>query len=466
MWGPFQLASRYTSREMCPIDNSSGTQASPAHPEPLPRSLGAVALWLLCINGIIGAGIFGAPAKAELLTGDFSPWVFAMGALLIAPIMLCFAWLSARFTGTGGPMLYAGTAFGPFVGFQVGWTFYIARMLAFGANLTLLVATLEYFSPQPFGPALRVGLLFVLCAAMVWVNIAGARATMGSLGLLTLLKLLPLVAIALAGLSHLDAAVFTAAASPPPIADLGTAALLVIYAYVGFESGLVPAGEAKDPKRDLPRALLLALLISASLYVLIQIAARSLVPDLALSERPLVDAGQAMIGPAGAVIVSLAVIFSVGANLLSSIFSAPRLTYRLALDGQLPAPFARVHPTHGTPWVSIAFYGAGVFALAATGSFAWLAVLSVLARLLLYMTCVASMARIRSQPENDQHAFRLPGGPAIPVLAILVCVGLLTQVGFDSVLATGALLGVGTVLFLIAQLQHRKSPRDALGDPR
>ncbi|MFK7883848.1 MAG: APC family permease [Phycisphaerales bacterium] len=448
---------------MCPNDNSSGTEASPANPEPLPRSLGALALWLLCINGIIGAGIFGAPAKAELLTGEFSPWVFAMGALLIAPIMLCFAWLSARFTGTGGPMLYAGTAFGPFVGFQVGWTFYIARMLAFGANLNLLVATIEYFSPQPFGPALRVGLLFVLCASMVWVNIAGARATMGSLGLLTLLKLLPLVALALAGLSHLDAGVFTTAASPPPIADLGTAALLVIYAYVGFESGLVPAGESKDPKRDLPRALLFALLVSASLYVLIQIAARSLVPDLAQSERPLVDAGESMIGPAGAVIVSLAIIFSVGANLLSSIFSAPRLTYRLALEGQLPALFARVHRTHGTPWISIAFYGAGVFVLAATGSFAWLAVLSVFARLLLYMTCVASMARIRPRSEDGQRPFQLPGGPAIPVLAILVCVGLLTQVGVDSVLATGGLLAIGTMLFLIAHLRNRASSRSSTG---
>lgn len=414
-----------------------------------------VALWLLCVNGIIGAGIFGAPARAELLAGAFSPWVFAIGALLIAPIMLCFAWLSARFTGTGGPMLYAGTAFGPFVGFQVGWTFYVARMLAFGANLNLLVAAIEYFSPQPFGPAVRVGLIFVLCASMVWVNIAGARAAMGSLGLLTLLKLVPLVVLSLVGLSRLDGAVFTAVASPPPMTDLGAATLLVIYAYVGFESGLVPAGESKNPTRDLPRALLLALLLSASLYVLIQIAARSLVPDLADSQRPLVDAGEALIGPVGAMIVSLAVIFSVGANLLSSMFSAPRLTYRLALDGQLPGALARVHPTHGTPWVSIVVYGAAVFALAATGSFAWLAVLSVLARLLMYMTCVASMARIRTDTRDARRAFRLPGGPAIPVVAMLVCVGLLTRVGRDSVLATGALLAAGSALFLFARLRRR-----------
>lgn len=388
-----------------------------------------------------------------------------MGALLIAPIMLCFAWLSARFTGTGGPMLYAGTAFGPFVGFQVGWTFYIARMTAFGANLSLLVATIGYFSPQPFGPAARTGLLLLLCAAMAWNNIAGARAAVGSLGLLTLLKLLPLAALALAGLTRLDAAVFASVASPPPPADLGAAALLVIYAYVGFESGLVPAGESKNPRRDLPRALLLALLVSAALYFLLQVAARRLVPDLAGSERPLVDAGETLIGPAGAVIVSLAVIFSVGANLLSSMFSAPRLTYRLALDGQLPTPFARVHPTHGTPWISISVYAGAVFALAATGSFVHLAVISVLARLLMYMTCIVAMARIRPDTDDTRHRLTLPAGPAIPILAMLVCLGLLTQVSPDRVIATAALLAVGTVLFFIAVRRAGGTARNRTPSP-
>lgn len=426
------------------------TPVTPPSSEPLVRTLGAGALWLIVINGMIGAGIFGTPADAQQLAGDFSPWVFALGAVLIAPIMLCFASLSSAFTGTGGPILYARAAFGPFVGFQVGWAFYIARLSSFAANLNLLVTTIGYFWPETMGLSVRLGLLFLLCAVLTWVNIVGAKAAMGSLGVLTVLKLLPLIALGAVGLVNLDAAVFSSVAAPPGPKDLGAAVLLVIYAYVGFESGLVPAGEAHNPQRDLPRALLLALVVAASLYVLIQVAAQHLLPDLASSERPLVDAGRVLLGPAGAFIVILGVIVSVGGNLLGSMFSTSRITYRLALDAQLPPAFARVHPTHATPWFSVAAYGLAAFALAATGSFVWLALMSVFTRLLIYMACIAAIPRIRARTEHHAATFRLPAGPTIPAVALLVCLALLTGVGLKSVIATGCLLAVGSMLYLAA----------------
>jgi amino acid transporter len=424
--------------------------------EPLRRRLGVVALWLLIINGMIGAGIFGIPADAERLAGAFSPWVFVVCALLIAPIMLCFAQLSSRFSGTGGPVLYATVAFGPFVGFQIGWAFYIARLTAFAANLNLLVTTDAHFQPEGLGPAVRLGLLFAICASMVWVNTVGSKAAMRSLGALTALKLLPLIGLAGVGLFSLDRAVFASVASPPGATDLGAAALLAIYAFVGFESGVVPAGEAKNPQRDMPRALLLALAVSTMIYVLVQVATQRVLPDLASSERPVVDAGGALLGPTGATLVVLAIIASVGGNLVGSMFSTPRVTYRLALDGQLPWALGAVHPTHNTPWVSVLVYGAASFALAATGSFAWLAVMSVFTRLLIYITCIAAMPRVDRLTLESPDRIRLPGGPAIPVLALLVCLGLLTRVSAPSVIATAALIGVGTLLFVSAGWRGRR----------
>jgi len=256
-----------------------------------------------------------------------------------------------------------------------------------------------------------------------------------------------------------DRAVLTSVAQPPGAIDLGAALLLTIYAYVGFESGLVPAGESKTPQRDMPRALLLALMIVCAIYVLVQIAAQRLLPDLANSERAIVDAGEALLGGAGAVIVVLAIVASVGGNLVGSMFSSPRITYRLALDGQLPPAFARVHPKHQTPWVSVVVYGAASFVLAATGSFVWLAVLSVLTRLLIYMTCIAAMPRVRAAAGNEPGQIRLPGGPMIPILALLICIALLTRVGLDSVAATAALLLVGTVLYWIAAIRRRQIGR-------
>lgn len=430
----------------------------PAKHEPLVRRLGPWALWLLVINGMIGAGIFGAPAGLERLAGEFGPWVFALCALLIAPIMLSFARLSSAFSGTGGPVLYARAAFGAFAGFQVGWAFYIARLTAFAANLNLLVTTIAYFAPGPVGPGVRIGLLLGMSSLLVWINLVGVKAAMRSLGVLTVLKLLPLVALAGYGLFRLDAEVFASAASPPAAIDLGAAVLLAIYAYVGFESGLVPAGESKNPKRDMPRAIVLALVVAGVVYVLVQIATRKLLPGLADSERPVVDAGEVLLGPAGALIVVLAIIASVGGNLLGSMFSTPRITYRLALDRQLPPLLADVDPRHNAPWVSVVVYGTAAFLLAVTGSFVFLAVLSVLTRLLIYITCIAGMPRIARQSDAET-LLKLPGGPVIPVLALMVCVGLLTRVSIESVLATAALLGAGSVLFAIAIVMNRRQTR-------
>lgn len=422
--------------------------------EALPRRLSAWALWLLAINGMIGAGIFGVPAELERLAGAASPWMFVLCALLIAPIVLSFARLASGFSGTGGPILYVGTAFGAHAGFQAGWAYYVARGTAYAANLNLLVTTLAHWWPAAGGPATRIGLMLLLSMGMAWVNVAGARAAMGSLGALTVLKLAPLVGLALAGLAQLDAAVFAAAATPPSTFDLGAAVLLAIYAYVGFESTLVPAGEARDPRRDVPRALLWALGVAAALYALVQVAAQSLLPGLAGSQRPLVDAGSALAGGAGAAFVTLGIAASVGGNMLGSMFSTARISYRLALDGHLPAWFARVHPRHGTPANSVWFYAAACFLLAASGTFAWLAVLSVLVRLLLYVACIGALPRL---VRRGVAMAPLPGGSSVPLLALAVCAGLLSQVSLRAVLATLALLAVGSVLYAIAAGARRRA---------
>lgn len=419
-------------------------------PEPLKRQLSAWALWLLAINGMIGAGIFGVPAAAQALAGDFSPWLFVLCALLIAPILLCFAELASAFRGTGGPVLYAQTGFGRFVGFQAGWAFYVARLTAFAANLNLLVVSIGFFWPTANGPAVRIALLALVTAAMIWVNIAGARAAMASLGGLTALKLLPLLALALYGATQIDASTLSSGLAPPPASELGAALLLVIYAFVGFESSVVPAGEARNPQRDMPRALLWALFVAAALYALIQLGALAILPDLASAERPLLAAGEALLGPVGALLVAIGILTSVGGNLLGSMFSTSRISYRLGLDGQLPGWFAQVHPRHLTPANSVLCYGLASFALAASGSFVWLAVLSVLTRLLLYLTCIAAMPAVRRQA-GARQSFRLAAGWTVPGLAVLVCLGLLSQVDWRSVLATLALLAVGSGLYALAR---------------
>ena len=420
--------------------------------EPLLRQFSAVALWLLVINGIIGAGIFGVPARAAELLGAYSPIAFVLCGLLMAPVLLCFGEVSSYFRGTGGPILYARAAFGPVVGFQTGWTFYMARMMAFAANINLLVNTLGYFIPGVDNGASRLFILFLICASLVWVNVIGARQAMQSLGILTVLKMLPLAALIGVGIWQIPPEFLPAAHELMPAGQQwGAALIILVYAFVGFESGLVPAAEARDPQRDMPRALIWALIVSTLLYGLIQSLAVATLPDLASSKRPLVDMAAVLMGPAGAALVMAGVVASVGGNVAGAMLSTPRASYMLAREGFLPRCFAGVHPVYNTPSSSVIFFGIAAFVLAAYGSFVWLASMSVLSRLLIYLLCIGAIPRLRRKFGEGEARFHLPGGYLIPILGAAVCIWLLSQVSLDAVLSTALFLAVGGVLYLVAR---------------
>lgn len=379
---------------------------------------------------------------------------------MVLPVMLCFAELASHFDGTGGPVRYVGSAFGALAGFQAGWAFYVARLTAFSANASLLVAAVGYFWAAADEPRVRVTLLFVLSAFLTAVTLVGTRRAIGSLAVLTVLKILPLVALVAFGLLRIpDAMLAAVAVTPAPDASLGAAVLLVFYAFVGFESGLVPAGEARNPRRDMPRALLWAIAGVTLLYFGLQTVSVALLPALAEAKRPLVEAGGALFGPAGAMLMMAGTVASVGGNLAGALFSTPRVTYALAREGQLPVALGYVSPRFGTPAVSIAVFGAAGFVLAAAGSFVWLAGLSVLTRVLIYIGCIAALPSLRRRSGNDPGVLRLPGGRVIPVTAVGVCLALLTQVRAADYLVTGAMLAAGSALWLVASRSGRSRRR-------
>jgi amino acid transporter len=421
-------------------------------PESLIRSLSMLGIALLMLNGMIGAGIFGLPQEAARLAGAWSPLVFLLCGVLIAPVMLTFAALASYFVGTGGPILYARSAFGALAGFQVGWAFYIARATALAANLNLLLSSATLFYEPADDGATRVVLLVLVCGGLTLVNVLGTRHAIGSVGALTVLKLLPLVALLVWGAPSIAAfATVLRDASAPTGGDTATALLLVMYAFVGFESALVPAGEARDPRRDIPRALLVTLAGVTMLYVAIQVVCVVVVPDLAGSERPVVDAATHLFGPVGAVAMTVGVVASIGGNVAGAMFSTPRMTYALAREGELPAFFAAVHPVLRTPHWSVIGFGAFVLVLAIAGSFVWLAATSVLVRLLIYLVCIAAVPRLRARHGDAPTAVRLPGGYTISAIAAGLCCWLLLQVSTQSVVATAVLLGVGLVLHRLAR---------------
>ena len=416
--------------------------------EPLVRQISATGIWLLAVNGMIGAGIFGVPAGAAALAGIYSPLIFLGCGVLLTAVVLCFAELASYFRGTGGPILYIGHAFGRFAGFQAGWGFYFARLTAFAANINLVVTSIAYFWPPAGTGFVRVLLLGLIVLLLTVPNVIGTKQGMRSIAILTLLKFLPLLLLIGAGLAWLTPSEFPVATTPfPDIENIGTAALLVVYAFVGWEAAVVPAGETRNPARDMPRALLLAMGVVTLLYVLVQAISVAVLPELAASKRALVDVGAVLLGSWGALLITVAVVVSVGGNIASTMVTAPRLTYSLAREGSLPAWFGDVHTEFRTPAHSVIVFAVLVFALSVYGGFLWLAAMSALVRVLIYMACIASMPRLRKEFGDAPERFRLPGGWLIPVTAFVVSGLLLLQIELESVLVTAAFLFAGALLY-------------------
>ena len=421
--------------------------------EKLPRKLTVWGLWLLVVNGFVGAGIFGLPGGAAALAGDYSVWIYLLCALLMLPVILCFAELGSYFKGTGGPVRYGTEAFGSFIGFQAGWLFYIARLISFSANSVLLTESIGFFYEPVSSGTGRLLALALIIGCLTLINVLGSSESIRSLALFTVLKFSVLILLVFGGLFFIGSDILPSFENPaPPISDLGAAALLLIYAFVGFEGAVVPAGEAKNPTRDMPIALLTGLGSVVLLYMLIQLVSQAAVTDLASSESPLLDASSALFGSTGAIVLMIGLVTSVTGNLVGTIFSTPRLTYALSIEGSLPKWFGVVHPKLLTPANSVIFFGVFAFIGAAAGSFTFLAAMTVLSRLFLFIITCAAVPVLRPKFKNLQQQISF-GGLIVPALGIIACIWLMFQVTFTSVWLTTAFIAAGTGLYWLGKRQ-------------
>lgn len=427
--------------------------------EKLTRALGSWGVGILVVNGLVGAGIFGLPSGAARLAGVYSPAIYLLCALLMLPIVLCFSEVASYFRGTGGPIRYADAAFGPAAGFQVGWLLYISGLGGLAANSVLLVDNVSFFWPTAATSTGRLPLLAVVWLTLIVLNVIGTVRAIRALAVLTVLKLGVLLLLVGAGIAAFGIGVAPETGSAvPSMGAIGSATLLLVYAFAGFESAVIPAGETRRPSHDMPSGLLWTLGGVAVLYVLIQIVSLRAVPDLAGSTSPLLDVADALMGTTGAVILMFGVIVSVGGNLHRGMFALPRVTYALALDHRMPAWFGTVDDRFRTPLHSIVFFGVAAFGLAAMGSFIWLAAASVVPRLIVYGVVSAATPRLRRAHVNTE-GFVLPGGATLPGIAIAVSVGLMSMATGSAFLATLLVVGAGGVLYGVTRYRNAEPRR-------
>ncbi len=238
-------------------------------------------------------------------------------------------------------------------------------------------------------------------------------------------KLIPLLLFVIAGLFFIDPARYSFAA-PPPYTAFSQAAMLLVFAYTGFEVSIISAGETRDPPRDVPFALLTGIALVVMLYVSIQLVSIGTLPALATSERPLADASRRFLGPAGALLVSVGALLSIVGTMHATIFAIPRVLYAMAEQGQLPRVFMATHRRFHTPHVAILVSAAVMLGLTLFSTFISALTISTIIRLLVYMATCAALPALRKKGGAPPPAFLVPGGPAVAVTACVLSVWLLT----------------------------------------
>jgi amino acid transporter len=416
----------------------------------LRRDIGFFGASFLVLNAMIGAGIFALPGKVAVNAGLLSPWLFLIVGVLFLSVVLTFAELASYYEKTGGPVIYATEAFGPLAGFSTGWVIYLARMTAFAANANVMAIYLGSLSEFFASDIARGTIISVVTIGLTWANLLGVKDGVRTMGVFTFLKVTPLFLLVLMGLQHVTGSTLIPAA-PFFVEELGSTTLLMIYAYVGFETVAVTAGETSRPRSTLPKALVGTVIGTGMLYFLIVLVFISVISADQYANATLIDVGRALAGPLGAFAITLAAVFSIGGNLAGSMIAAPRLIFSLAENRLLPQWFGHVHAKYATPDRCILIMGGMALVMALTGSFVKLAIASSVARLLGYIICIASLPAIRRNASDEvrKKAYRLKGGYSIPIIALAICIWLLMQSKTESWIAVSMLIAIGMFFYWI-----------------
>jgi APA family basic amino acid/polyamine antiporter len=425
---------------------------------PLVRDLRRWDLVALVINSVVGAGIFGLPAQVYALAGMSSLGAYVVAAVAIGLVVLCFAEVASRFGATGGPYLYARVAFGPLIGFEVGWLMWIARIAGFASLTNLFVTYLVFFIPAAGIDSGRVLVIVALVALLATVNVIGLRASAVTTNVLTVGKVLPLVVLVLAGVFFVDAH-----PSAPPIvtsyASFSRATLLLVFAYMGFEGAVIPSGEMRDPHRDLPFALIAGMAIVTVLYVAVQVVCIGTVPGLAQAGRPLSDAALQMFGRTGESLVAAAALVSIGGILNAILFATPRLVFAMAQAGELPAIFSLTHPRFRTPAAAIVVTAAIAGIVALFSTFLSALTISTIVRLVAYMATCAALPVLRRRRDLPPAPFAVPAASVVCASAIALSMWLLSTSPLNEVRLATMFVLLGAGIYFVSRTAETRRTR-------
>ncbi|HEV3460022.1 MAG TPA: APC family permease [Thermoanaerobaculia bacterium] len=452
-----------------------------------PGLLRAVSRWqivALVLNDVIGSGVYLLPAGAAALLGGASVAAVVLAGLAVLLVVLCFAEAASHFDQPGSAYLYAREAFGELIGFEVGWMTWLARVASVASLAVAFAQALGYLWPEARAGWGRDVAIVLPVLALTALNVVGIRSGVRTAVLLAIAKIAPLLVFVAAGTvfalrgggaaavggavgaAAAGGAVGTAAAGGAAGAaggaagwhQVGAAALLLLYAYAGFENTAAAAGEYKNPRRDVPFALLAQIGMVTVLYAWVQWVALATLPGLAASATPLADAARRFLGPWGGWLLTIGATLSILGTNGNTVLTGPRYLFALARGGYGPRLLGSVQPRFRTPAVAVVVQTVIALPLALSGTFTGLAALSVVARLATYVGTAAAVPVLRRKLGSRPGAFRLPGGPLVPTAAVLICIVFAASATPRDLIAGVVALAVGLAVFKL----RRRAPGSSL----
>jgi APA family basic amino acid/polyamine antiporter len=407
------------------------------------------------INGIIGTAVFILPGTLGGKLGWLSLVAWVVAAMLSGSIILCFAEVASRFSGTGGAYLFTQAAFGRFVGLQIGWVSYFVRIITGAVQSNLFATYLAEFWPwagSRAGGVLVTGLFLGLLAG---VNVRGVLSGAHLSNAFAVVKIAPLLTLGFLGVIWLSTQDAIAQHTPATTTFSGwlQALLLLMFAYGGFESAVIPLAEAKAPRRDAPSALLIGLGLAAVVYLAAQVTVLATLSSPVSSSRPLADSARVMLGGWGAALITLAALISVYGWLSSNMLAVPRLSMALADSGDFPKFFSRIHPVFRTPWISIIVFAGLSWVLANLAGLLQNLSLAAVSRLFTYGLVCAALPALRRKERRHitgvaPALFRVPGGAVLAAVGMAGSILLVSRMSAREALTMAAVFGLATMHYI------------------
>jgi APA family basic amino acid/polyamine antiporter len=416
----------------------------------------------LVVGAIIGADIYVASAFGAKNLGPFSLIVWVLAGIIAIVIALCFAQCAALLPKVGGPYAYAKEAWGPFAGFLVGWSLWLAEWVSLAVFPVAFTQYLMFFLPS-LSLVLQTLVKGLFVVFLVTTNIVGVRTAGKTNDVLTLVKLLPLILFSIIGILYVVLHPVAATGNftpflPSGLGNFGITLVLIFWAYAGFEISTIPAGEIRDPGKTIPKAIVIGISIVIVFYLVTNIVLFGVMPtsQLGNSSTPLATATDlALVSlPILALICRTIVgggaLISVAGSDESGIIGTSRLGYALAADGLFPGIFAKIHPRFKTPYLGIIIEGAAAFVAAAAAStsadLGMLIAVSVFFMAASYLATSLSIFFLRKK--GLQAQFHLRGGLAIPIFGAVFSIILITQCALIQIVLGLILLLAGVPIYV------------------